>query len=106
MKTVIQTWCRPYLSDRTSATRCIRRFLRTTRFGRKWRPVRPAKIVYRSRTATELTARMLRRILGRAYIRSYHAVLKREEKTAVEEWFFESNNGILTTTCAYGLIVD
>ncbi|MBT3273020.1 MAG: ATP-dependent DNA helicase RecQ, partial [Spirochaetales bacterium] len=64
---------------------------------------RPAIIFCRSRTATELTARMLRRQLNEDDIRFYHAGLEREEKTAVEEWFFESNNGILTATCAYGI---
>ncbi|MBT3275417.1 MAG: ATP-dependent DNA helicase RecQ, partial [Spirochaetales bacterium] len=64
---------------------------------------RPAIIFCRSRTVTELTARMLRRQLGDDEIRFYHAGLEREEKTAVEEWFFESNNGILTATCAYGI---
>ena len=67
---------------------------------------RPAIVFCRSRTATELTARMLRSSLKEEEIRFYHAGLAREEKKAVEEWFFESTDGILTATCAYGMGVD
>ncbi len=67
---------------------------------------RPAIIFCRSRTATELTARMLRRAFSDERIRFYHAGLSREEKKSVEEWFFESNDGILAATCAYGMGVD
>ena len=67
---------------------------------------RPAIIFCRSRTAAEMTARMLRRTLGEDEIRFYHAGLSREEKTAVEMWFFDSDDGILTATCAYGMGVD
>ena len=33
----------------------------------------------------------------------YHAGLSREEKNAVEAWFMESTDGVLTATCAYGI---
>ncbi|MHC6202705.1 RecQ family ATP-dependent DNA helicase [Breznakiellaceae bacterium SP9] len=39
-------------------------------------------------------------------IRFYHAKLSREEKTAVEKWFFTTSTGILVSTCAYGMGVD
>lgn len=38
--------------------------------------------------------------------RFYHAGLSREEKNAVEAWFMESADGVLTATCAYGMGVD
>jgi ATP-dependent DNA helicase RecQ len=41
-----------------------------------------------------------------AEIRFYHAGLSREEKTAVEKWFFDNPRGILVSTCAYGMGVD
>jgi ATP-dependent DNA helicase RecQ len=41
-----------------------------------------------------------------AEIRFYHAGLSREEKTAVETWFFNNPRGILVSTCAYGMGVD
>jgi ATP-dependent DNA helicase RecQ len=44
--------------------------------------------------------------LDREEIRFYHAGLSREEKTAVEKWFFTSRRGVLTATCAYGMGVD
>ncbi|MDR3248259.1 MAG: RecQ family zinc-binding domain-containing protein, partial [Treponema sp.] len=42
----------------------------------------------------------------RPEIRFYHAGLSREEKTAVEGWFFSSPRGVLVSTCAYGMGVD
>ncbi|MDP2816501.1 MAG: DEAD/DEAH box helicase [Rectinemataceae bacterium] len=35
--------------------------------------------------------------------RFYHAGLSREEKKTVEGWFMESENAVLTATCAYGI---
>ncbi|MDR2134921.1 MAG: RecQ family ATP-dependent DNA helicase [Treponema sp.] len=43
---------------------------------------------------------------GAREIRFYHAGLSREEKTAVEQWFFANPLGILVSTCAYGMGVD
>ncbi len=43
---------------------------------------------------------------GGCDVRFYHAGLTVEEKKECEEWFFNSNDGILTATCAYGLGVD
>ncbi len=39
-------------------------------------------------------------------VKFYHAGLSREEKEAVEEWFMKCENGILVSTCAYGMGVD
>ncbi len=66
---------------------------------------RPAIIFCASRKRTEETARMLRSALG-PQARFYHAGLEREEKEEVERWFFDSNDGILVATCAYGMGVD
>jgi ATP-dependent DNA helicase RecQ len=39
-------------------------------------------------------------------VRFYHAGLSREEKEEVEHWFMESDDGVLVSTCAYGMGVD
>ncbi len=39
-------------------------------------------------------------------VRFYHAGLSREEKEEVERWFMESDDGVLVSTCAYGMGVD
>jgi ATP-dependent DNA helicase RecQ len=67
---------------------------------------RPALVFCRTRAQVEMTARMLRQRLGEQEIYFYHAGLERHEKTAVEQWFFESEDGILCATCAYGMGVD
>ena len=67
---------------------------------------RPAIVFCASRPGTEMTARYLRRRLDSREIFFYHAGMERDEKKAVEEWFFASRNGILTATCAYGMGVD
>ncbi len=67
---------------------------------------RPAIVFCGSRTGTEMTARILRRRLGEDRIFFYHAGLTREEKTRIEQWFFDSDDGILIATCAYGMGVD
>ena len=67
---------------------------------------RPALIFCRSRTGTEMTARMLRSRSSDSRVRFYHAGLSREEKQAVEQWFYASEDGILAATCAYGMGVD
>ena len=67
---------------------------------------RPALIFCRSRVGAELTARRLRGRLADEQVLFYHAGLSREEKRSVEGWFFESRDGILAATCAYGLGID
>ncbi|MDR3300945.1 MAG: DEAD/DEAH box helicase [Spirochaetaceae bacterium] len=66
----------------------------------------PAIVFCSSRPGTEKLSRYLRNALGTNEIRFYHAGLEREEKTEVEKWFFSSENGILVSTCAYGMGVD
>jgi len=67
---------------------------------------RPALIFCRTRRRAELVAEYLRRRLPPDDIYFYHAGLTREEKNRIEAWFFDSTNGILSSTCAYGLGVD
>lgn len=38
--------------------------------------------------------------------RFYHAGLARAEKEEVEKWFYDSTDGVLCATCAYGMGVD
>jgi ATP-dependent DNA helicase RecQ len=72
----------------------------------------PAIVFWSSRPGTEKLSAYLRNELkdmGRpeaGEIRFYHAGLRREEKTAVEQWFFGNPGGILVATCAYGMGVD
>ena len=67
---------------------------------------KPLIIFSSSRTSTELTARMLRCSLDSKEIFFYHAGLDKEEKNTVEKWFFDSDEGILVATCAYGMGID
>jgi len=67
---------------------------------------KPLIIFCGSRRRTEEMAHVCASYFGREKTRFYHAGLTREEKTAVEEWFFNSTEGILTATCAYGMGVD
>jgi len=67
---------------------------------------KPAIVFCSSRPGSEKLARYLRNTSGTKEVRFYHAGLEREEKTAVEKWFFSSRDGILTATCAYGMGVD
>ena len=75
---------------------------------------RPVIVFCSSRRGTEKLARRLRNDLGKtgtgefseAEIRFYHAGLSREEKTGVEQWFFGNPQGVLISTCAYGMGVD
>jgi ATP-dependent DNA helicase RecQ len=72
---------------------------------------RPAIVFCSSRPGTEKLARYLRNQLGEAgnpctEIKFYHAGLSREEKSVVEKWFFDSAEGVLVATCAYGMGVD
>lgn len=67
---------------------------------------KPLIVFSSSRTGTELSARMLRRVLHSDKIYFYHAGLNKDEKDKIEKWFFDSDDGVLVATCAYGLGVD
>ncbi len=66
----------------------------------------PLIIFCRSRTRVAEVACFLRKTLKRDDIFFYHAGLSKEEKNRVEDWFFDSNSGVLVSTCAYGMGVD
>lgn len=66
----------------------------------------PALIFCRKRREAEEMTLYLRRMLGGDRIFFYHAGLTRREKKAREEWFFQSDNGLLCATTAYGMGVD
>ena len=65
---------------------------------------RPMIVFGSTRPAVERAARMLRYRLDDDRIRFYHAGLEPQEKTALEEWFLGSRDGILCATCAYGIL--
>jgi ATP-dependent DNA helicase RecQ len=78
----------------------------------------PAIVFCSSRSGTEKLSRYLANSLAEIWdaashegrpapgIKFYHAGLSREEKKAVEEWFFDNSNAVLVSTCAYGMGVD
>ena len=43
---------------------------------------------------------------ARGTAKFYHAGLEKSEKEEIEKWFYESKDGILCATCAYGMGVD
>ena len=67
---------------------------------------RPLIVFCSSRDGTQILARLLAARIRECELRFYHAGLSKAEKTAVEEWFFASRDGILISTCAYGMGVD
>ncbi|MDR2536652.1 MAG: RecQ family ATP-dependent DNA helicase, partial [Treponema sp.] len=66
----------------------------------------PALVFCSSRIGAESLARYLKNELQEKEIRFYHAGLSRQEKTSIEDWYFNHPQGILTATCAYGMGVD
>ena len=67
---------------------------------------RPMIIFCGTRGKCEDMARELNFCFGRGTAQFYHAGLEKEEKDAVEKWFYKSREGILCATCAYGMGVD
>jgi len=65
--------------------------------------LRPMIIFFSSRKLTELVAIELTKRLGVSVCRYYHAKLKKTERSSTEKWFFDSNDGILFATSAYGI---
>ena len=68
--------------------------------------LKPMIIFCGTRAKAQDMAQELNVCFGHGTSRFYHAGLNKEEKAAVEKWFFESKNGILCATCAYGMGVD
>lgn len=67
---------------------------------------RPMIIFCGTRDKAEDMAQELNVCFGRGSAKFYHAGLSKEEKEFVEKWFFESKDGVLCATCAYGMGVD
>lgn len=67
---------------------------------------RPALVFCATRMQAQRCAFQLRRWLEERDIYFYHAGLDRKEKKRVQKWFFDSEEGILTATTAFGMGVD
>lgn len=67
---------------------------------------RPMIIFCGTRNKCEDMCRELNLAFGYEISRFYHAGLEKAEKDETEKWFFESKDGILCATCAYGMGVD
>ncbi|MBN2861290.1 MAG: RecQ family ATP-dependent DNA helicase [Sphaerochaetaceae bacterium] len=67
---------------------------------------RPAIIFFRSRRKTESTSQRLRECMESVAINSYHAGMAKDERDTVEQWFRDSDSGILCATSAFGMGVD
>lgn len=67
---------------------------------------KPMIIFCGTRRRTEDMARLLVSYFEHGKAKFYHAGMTKEEKLAVEKWFFDSDDGILTATCAYGMGMD
>ena len=68
--------------------------------------LRPMIIFCGTRGKCEDMARELNFCYGAGTAQYYHAGLEKEEKDVVEKWFYNSRDGILCATCAYGMGVD
>lgn len=66
----------------------------------------PALVFCRSRKRVETVARSLAVALGWDRVGAYHAGMSKEERAAIEKWFFSATDAVLVATCAYGMGVD
>ena len=67
---------------------------------------RPALVFARTRKRVEEYARFLKRRAGEVEVFFYHAGLSREERQTVEDWYVNSQTGVLFATSAYGMGID
>jgi len=67
---------------------------------------RPMIIFCGTRNKAEDMTQELNLCFGYGTSRFYHAGLEKSEKETVEKWFYESKDGVLCATCAYGMGVD
>lgn len=68
--------------------------------------LRPMIIFCGTRNNCEDMCRELNMVYGSEISKFYHAGLEKSEKEETEKWFFNSKDGILCATCAYGMGVD
>lgn len=66
----------------------------------------PMIIFCGTRDKTEDMAKELNLCCGPGSARFYHAGMEKAEKDETEKWFYESKDGVLCATCAYGMGVD
>ena len=67
---------------------------------------RPLIVFCGTRNKTEHIARELNMCYGNDFAKFYHAGLEKSEKEETEKWFYDSKDGVLCATCAYGMGVD
>lgn len=67
---------------------------------------KPLIIFCGTRKHAESMARELGAYYGSDRVKFYHAGLEKEEKTAVEKWFYPKKDAVLCCTCAFGMGVD
>lgn len=67
---------------------------------------RPMIIFCGTRNKAEDMSRDLNVCFGRGTAKFYHAGLEKSEKDEIEKWFYDSTDGVLCATCAYGMGVD
>lgn len=67
---------------------------------------KPLLIFVLSRDSAEIIAKELALCLPESEIRFYHAGLSKEERTGIEKWYMDADEGILVSTCAYGMGMD
>jgi ATP-dependent DNA helicase RecQ len=88
--------CEPVANERSAAPGA------TVDAGRTGALALPALVFCRSRKRVEDVARNLAGTLGWDRVGAYHAGLSKEERTAIEQWFFSADDAVLVATCAYG----
>lgn len=66
----------------------------------------PVIVFCGTRNLAEDMCREINSFFGRDTSKFYHAGLEKAEKENVEKWFFESKDGVLTATCAFGMGID
>ncbi len=70
------------------------------------REAHPMIIFCGTRHKSEDMALELNLCFGQETAKFYHAGLEKSEKENVEKWFYNSKDGVLCATCAYGMGVD
>ena len=68
--------------------------------------LKPMIVFCGTRDKCENMAQELNVFFGKRIAKFYHAGLEKSEKDEVEKWFYDSKDGILCATCAYGMGVD
>lgn len=68
--------------------------------------LKPMIIFCGTRKKAEDMSNELNLCFGSECSKFYHAGLEKTEKDEIEKWFYESKDGILCATCAYGMGVD